>query len=522
MALAPSDALTRVTATAPLGDDVSAINALRDSTSSTQPGARVLPLRRGPGVAVLSEDDLERIHAATLRVLEETGVEIGSEAIRERLTSAGNHTDADTRRVRFPASLAEDALRLAPRELLLAARDPACDLRVDGSAGWLSTGGKAAEILDVATGDRRSSTAADLAAVTRLADAVPQIGFLGPSVAARDVPSATRPLRELHTQYANASKHVQLMSAVDARSAEAAVEIARIVAGGEEQLRERPVLSTFVCSRSPLGYGGGELEAAVTFAVAGVPCGFVAMPVAGVTSPATLAGTLVASHAEALAGVVMLQLLVPGAPTFYGTRGTVADPGGGQATSGGPQDVLFQMASIQLAHRHGLPAQVAAFATGAKASDWQAGTEGGLSAAACWLVGPDLLSAAGLLHSARVFSPAAMLLDTELFDLVRQVPLGFEVDEETLALEVIEKVGPGEHFLGEPHTIRHMREAWMARFMDKDTWEAWEEAGRPQPPDRAAERALELLASHEPAPLPPRAEERIREVIAEHERDHIG
>ena len=501
---------------------MSAINLLRDSASSTETGARVLPLRRGPAVAVLSEDDLERIHVATLRVLEETGVEIGAGAVLERLEASGARVDTEARRVRFPRSLIEEALQRSPRELLLAARDPACDLHVDGTAGWLSPGGSTAEIIDLATGDRRPSTEADVAAVARLADAVPQIGFLGPSVAALDVPPLTRPLHELRAQYANTSKHVQLMSAVDARSAEAATQIARIVAGGEGQLRERPVLSVSLRSRSPFAYDDGVLEAAVTFAEAGVPCGFVATPITGATAPATLAGSLVASNAEVLAGVAALQLLVPGAPTFHGTRGMVADPGGGEATSGGPEDVRFQMASIQLARSFGLPAYVGAFATGAKASDWQAGMEGGLSGVACWMTGPDLLSAAGLLHGARVFSLAAMLLDTELFDLVRQIPLGFDVDEETLALDVIEKVGPGEHFLGEPHTIRHMREAWMARFMDKDTWEAWEEAGRPQPPDRAAERALELLASREPAPLPPGVEERIREVIAEHERDHIG
>jgi trimethylamine--corrinoid protein Co-methyltransferase len=145
--------------------------------------------------------------------------------------------------------------------------------------------------------------------------------------------------------------------------------------------------------------------------------------------------------------------------------------------------------------------------------------EDGLSSFTSWLAGADMLSAAGMLHGGRVFSPAEMLLDTELFDLVRTISLGFEVDEETLAVEVIEKVGPGEHFLGEAHTRRHMREAWTARFMNKDTWEAWEETGRPEPRDRARERALELMASHEPVPLASGVEERILEVIAEHERD---
>jgi len=501
---------------------VSAINNLRDSAPAAEHDARVLPLQRGPGVTVLSEDELARLDAAALGVLEETGIEVRGGAVLERLGAAGAEIDTETRRVRFPRSLAEEALRLPPRELLLAGRDPACDLRVDGTAGWLSTGGHATEIIDPETGDRRPSTGADLAAVSRLADAVPHIGFVGASVTVLDVPPSARPLHELYVQFANTSKHVQLMAAADARDARAAVEIGRIIVGDERQLRERPVLSALVRSRSPLAHEGGVLEAAVAFAEAGVPCGFVAMPVGSATSPVTAAGSLVAASAEVLAGVVALQLLVPGAASFCGARVRTADGTGSEATSAGPEGLLFLMASAELAHRHGLPVHVGTFATGAKTPDWQAGLAGGLSIFASWLSGADMLGDAGLLGDGRAFSAAEMLLDTELFDLVRQIPLGFEVDEEALAVEVIEKVGPGEHFLGEPHTIRHMREAWASRFMGKDTWEAWEETGRPEPSSRAAERARELLASHEPEPLAPGVEERIREVIVEREHDTAG
>jgi trimethylamine--corrinoid protein Co-methyltransferase len=280
------------------------------------------------------------------------------------------------------------------------------------------------------------------------------------------------------------------------------------------------VVSAYLPIRSPLALDGDALEAADLLAQAGIPCGLVASPVAGTSAPATLAGALVTAAAEVLAGLVALQLLEPGAPTFLGTRALEVNLGEGRSGPGGPQDPLFEMAWVQLARLVGLPAQLGALATGAKSSDWQAGMESGLSGTACWMAGPDLLASAGLRDGARLFSPVAMLLDTELFDLVRQIPLGFEVDEETLAVEVIEKVGPGGHFLGERHTLRHMREAWRARFMDTETWEAWEEKGRPQPPEHAAEGARELIASHEPTPLEPDTEERIREVIAEHEREH--
>lgn len=494
-----------------------AINALRDLTPAAETGARVLSLKHGPSVGVLPEADLERIHAAVLRVLEDTGVGMGSPGIAERLGAAGARVDTSGR-VRFPASLVSETLRPVAHELLLAGRDPACDLPVNGAEGWLSTGGTATEVVDLHTGERRGSTRADVVAVSRLADALPQIGFAGPSVSALDVPPGPRALHELHARVTNTSKHVQIEISVDASGAEALLEIARAVAGGEAELRERPVLSAYLPIRSPLDLDGDGLEAAVTLARAGIPCGFVAAPVAGASAPATLAGALVTAAAEALAGAVALQLLVPGAPTFCGTRALQMDRGG-EPAPGGAQDPLFQMAWVQLARRLGLGAYVGAFATGSRSSDWQAGMEGGLSGTASWMAAPDLLAAAGLRDGGRVFSPVATLLDTELFDLIRRIPLGFEVDEETLALDVIEEVGPGGHFLGEQHTLRHMREAWMSRFMDKNAWEVWEEKGRSGPPDHAAEHARELLASHEPTPPPPAAEERIREVIAEHERD---
>jgi len=492
-----------------------AMNTRRDPAALAAAGARVLSIWHGASLDVLPEADLERVHEAALRVLEDAGVAVPG-ALAQRLGAAGARVDE---RVHLPAALVGQALGLAPREPLLAARDPACDLRVDGREGWLAAGGRADRVVDLRTDERRPSTLGDARTFARLADAQAQVGIVGPPMPATDAPVGTRSLLELHALLAGTSKHVHVEIPPDTASARALLAIVAAVAGDDATLRERPIASAVVPVRSPLALDGGALEAAVALADAGVPCGFVVSPVAGSSVPATLAGALVAAAASALAGVVALQLLAPGAPTFLGTAAlTVA--GGAAPRPGGPQGPLFQMAWAQLARRLGLPSRVDAVATGSKSSDWQAGMEGGLSGVASWMSAPDLLSGAGLRDGGRVFSPVAMLLDAELFDLVRRIPLGFAVDEDALALEVIEKVGPGEHFLGEPHTLRHMREAWTARFMDTTTWEGWEEAGRPQPPERAHARALELLEAHEPAPLEPAAEDRIREVIAEHERDH--
>jgi len=466
-------------------------------------------------VDILAPDQLNAIREGSLVVLERTGVEVRSEHLLKELELGGAVVDHDVARIRFPRDVVREALALVPRGLRLASRETGLDLELDGSSGFLTVDGCAAEIADLETGERRPSTKEDLASISRLADAIPQISFLWQPVASRDVPPHVEPLHDLHAQLANTGKHIQLMTAITPEQAEACVEIASIAGGNE--LRERPIVSAFQCSISPLTYDGGPLEAAVVLAGAGVPCGFMVMPIACATSPATLAGTLVVSNAEILAGVVALQLLSPGAATFCGSCATVMDLRSGAAACGGPEDLLFQMASTQLARSYGLASSIGTFATGAKISDWQAGTENGLSGLASWLAGADMLCGAGLLYGARVYSPTQLLLDAELFSAITGVAEGFTASDDELAVEVIDAVGPGGHFLAADHTLRHMRELWRSHYLSRETWEAWDAAGKPEPRDRAREHARAILAEHEPYPLPDGADEAIRRVIRAHE-----
>ena len=467
--------------------------------SSTASPVRALPIGE-PILRPLSPEGLARMHAATLRVLEETGVTVGSAAIRDRLAAAGARVDGV--RVRLPASLVDAALAAAPPTYTLAARDPAWDLPLDGAHGYLSVDGSAAEILDLETGERRPSTEADLAQVTRLADALPEIAFLWQGVEAGDRPVPVRPLHELRTQLANSGKHIQLMTATTPLAARGAVEMARAVAGGAAALRARPILSSFQVSLSPLTFDGGALEAALVYAEAGVPAGFVVMAIGCATAPATPAGVLVQSNAEVLAGVTIVETLCPRAPTFYGACSTTMDLRSGLVACGGPEDLLYQAAFAQLARHYRLPSSIGTFAPGAKASDWQAGLENGLSGLVSLLAGADMMSGAGLLYAARVFALEEMVLDAEIFGLVRHLAGGIVVDDAALAVEAIGEVGPGGNFLAEDHTIRYMRGLWQPRLFDRGTWEEWEAAGRPVPRDRARERARALLASHVPPPLP--------------------
>ncbi len=484
------------------------------------PSIRSLP--RTLQAEALTSEALQAVHDQTLTVLEKVGVGVGGDAMCRALSEAGADVDLAARRVRFPTRMVEEALEQAPRTYALAARIPELDLAIDGQHGYLAVDGCAAEILDHETGQRRPSTKQDLALAMRLADALPEIGILWQPMSARDMPRKSQSLHELHAQFANSGKHIQMMTAVTPEVARGVVEIARVVAGGSEALRKRPIISAFECSLSPLMYESGALEAAQVYADAGVPCGFVVMPISCATGPATAAGTLVQSNAEILAGITVLQALVPGSATFYGSCATVMDLRSGAAACGGPEDLYLQMASAQLARHYGVPSLIGTFATGSKIPDWQAGLENGLSGFASLLAGADLMCGAGLLFGARVYSLTEMVLDAEIFSL-----LHYLTDTSAMALsdsivEVIESVGPGGHYLSDRHTLDNMRQQWMPRLFDRLSWEDWESAGKPGPPEAATERVRSLLSTHEPPPLDDGVEAEILRIIEAFERSDGG
>ncbi len=474
----------------------------------------ILALPRGPRLDVLGADAVDRIHRETLEVLERVGVGLASARLLDRLDAAGATVDHARQRARFPAALVEEALARRPASFVLAGRRPGTDLELDGVRGYLALDGCAAEIVDHETGARRPSTREDLALASRLADALPEIGLLWQPVTARDVPKRVQPLHELHAQLTSSTKHIQMMTAVTPAAARGVIEIARAVAGGGEELRRRPVVSAFQCSLSPLSYEAGALEAAVVYAEAGLPCGFVVMPIACATAPAGVAAALVQTNAEVLAGVVILRTLAPGAATFYGACTTVMDLRSGAAACGGPEDLFFQLAAAQMARRYRLPASVGTFATGAKTADWQAGLENGLSGLASCLAGAELLCGAGLLHGARVFSMTQVVLDCETFNLLRHLAaMPAAVAAADSAVPLLADVGPGGQFLSHRDTLRTMRQQWLPRLFDRTSYEEWLAAGRPGPSESAAERVRQVLKSHQPEPLDEALEREILAII---------
>jgi trimethylamine--corrinoid protein Co-methyltransferase len=470
-----------------------------------------LDIRR-PRLEVLSSDDVGRIHTATLDIIESAGVRFPSPRALDIWAAHGATVDRSTSVVRASGQLIEDALRHAPPVYTLAARDPGLDLLLDGEHVHLGTDGCGIEVLDAWTGERRRSTLGDVADIARVADALDDIAFHWVPVSAQDQPPETRSLHELAAIWRNSTKHVQTESVVSEREARAAIDMAVAIAGGREALRRRPVLSLMECTISPLAQDGQALDAALVAAEAGVPVGFMTMASCAFTGPATLAGTLAVGNAEVISALALIQLAHPGAPVYYAAAQTAMDLRNGAYTGGGPEDFLFGAATNALADFYGVPLSMGAFATGAKTTDWQAGLENGLSSFMAAVVGSDMLLGAGLLHGSRIWSYEQLMLDVEILGIVKTMLRGIRVDEETLALDVIREVGPGGDFLTQPHTRRHMRELWQARYMDRRPYGQWEADPRAVQ-GMALRRAQELLNNHHPEPLDPAVDAELSRII---------
>jgi trimethylamine:corrinoid methyltransferase-like protein len=463
---------------------------------------------------LLSGPEIQAIHEASLRIMERTGLVMPlSGERRKQAGDMGLRVDTESQRIHFPPEIVEAAIRQAPRDYTLCARNPENDVRLDGRHGYLSLDGSGTDVVDLETGQVRPSTFADLEAAVRVADALPEISFLWPIVSARDFPARVQPLYELQAMLIQSNKHAQVMTIVDPVNARAAAEIAAAVSGGPNALRERPIISNFQCSFSPLSYERSALEAAFVFAEAGIPTGFVVMTIGCGTAPATAAGNAALANAEVLAGITLLELFFPGAPTFYGSCATMMELHMGGVTCGGPEDLFLQAAGCQLARFYGLPSSIGTFATGARTGDWHAGVENALSGAVSQLCGADMMSGAGLLNAARIFSFEQLIMDCEIYDLVRATVQGFAVNPDTLAEEVIDTVGPRGHFLTAAHTRAHLRGIWQPKVMDRASWDEWIKKGRPAVNEKAKDRARQILASHVPEPLP--QADRIREIIEE-------
>jgi trimethylamine---corrinoid protein Co-methyltransferase len=313
----------------------------------------------GWGLRMYSQDQLEAIHEATLEVLRHTGVEVHLDEAIDALEAGGCLVNRETKLVKFPAYVVEQALATCPSQVLLAARDPQYDYWIGGRRVGFTDFGCGILVEDPETGDFTETTKDDVGRTALLCDAMQNVDVYSTAVVARDMPDSSYDLHMLEVSFANTGKHVHHIDVSSGANARKMFEMASFIAGGSSELRERPLVSTLVCPTSPLMLHTVTCEVIMESARWGCPINVLSMAMSGASSPVSLSGTLVTHNAEVLAGITLAQLTSPGAPTIYGSSTTMFDMTYATAPVGAPELGMISAAVAELSNYYNLPSYVA-------------------------------------------------------------------------------------------------------------------------------------------------------------------
>ena len=416
------------------------------------------------------------------------------------LDEAGCQVDREDRHAHIPAQVVEDAVAKAPPVVTLYNRLGEQAMTLGAGPLHARTSSGATGILDLDSGQRREPTCQDLADATRLADVLPHVhGVSTMAVQPADVPATTVDVHAVRLALANTVKPVGYVC-LNEQLIESVLAMVTTVVGGEEALRQRPVITVLAESTSPLQLVSSQLAVLQAFASRGLPLTLHAHPIAGFTAPVTLSGELVITHAEVLALATIVQLIQPGTPVVYGMSSSVPDMRSGANLAGTVEIGLLGAAVAQLARRCGLPC-VMSSGTDAHWPGAQAMMERLMTLLLPAMAGVDLINLSTL-DTKMTFSLEQLVIDEVVLRTIERHLQGITVDDETLALDLIHEIGPRGAFVATDHTLRHFQdELLISSLVRHKPWELWESAGAPDMRIRAREEVHRILMEHYPPPL---------------------
>jgi len=386
---------------------------------------------------------------------------------------------------KIPEEMVHRALESVQKEFSLCARDPKRDLKIPTeTVPWMTTSGLAVFINDYEAGEYRYSNREDIATFIRLGDAVESLDYLWTALTARDVTPLAHGPHELWVTMQNTTKHVQGVTAQSAEDARVQIELAVLIAGGKEELKQRPLFSVIACPIAPLVYDKGSIEAQVELAKAGIPVASMSMSVGGMSAPVPVAGMLLNANTENLGSIVISQMVAPGAPHIYCSESAPMDMETGNLNYDTPDKSFLSIGLKQMAEKYKLPALVAD-------GGWGSEKEGGLSGVTTSMTqllgimsGSDLVTGLGAVDSAKGISPEQFLIDSYMWDCTKTYLREVGISEERMGLEALKEVGHGKDFLMHPHTMKYLRgeltywEREKVGLLDMDKTEMAGEANR--------------------------------------------
>jgi len=445
----------------------------------------------------LTEESIGRVHQTAMRVIEEVGFEVNSEAALEFFELAGARVDRERRQVRLSEKRAMELIEMAPSEVRLCGQDEKHDVLLGGHRVYTGTGGTALYIYHPDTGQKRPANLDDLKRIAKLVDQLDNIHLFMLPTYPNELPVEQVDVNRFFAGLDNTTKHV-MGGVYTLDGVKQVIRMAEIVTGSAETLRQRPLISMVACSISPLKMDRQYGDLVVTIAQAGIPLVCPAEPLCGATSPVTLTGNLVIQTVDSLMGVILTQIVNPGTSVIFGSVASSTDLKSFKYLAGSVEMGLLNAAGAQMSQFYRLPFYATGGMTDSKVLDSQSGYESALTSLLCALAGANFIhDAAGLMEFALTACYEKFVIDNDILGMVMRAVEGIRVDDDSLAFDLIKQVGPGGNFVTTKHTRYFMRsEHYQPSVSDRNSREEWEANGGKTTWERAAEKVKEIIANH--------------------------
>ena len=458
--------------------------------------------------ARLGPQEREKIHRASLEILERVGVDVHLDEARDLLVKGG--AQADGIRIRIPEYMVARALAATPKRITLYNRSGQAAIRAWGHNTYYGGGSDCLNILDHRTGERRTPLLQDLKDAVRVQDALPEIDFCMSMVLPSDVDPGLYDRYQMEVMLNNTTKPIVFVTP-GLEGCKAAVEMCEVVAGGARAFQRKPSSICYINITSGLVANAEALQKCIYLAEKGLPLLYIPLNAAGVNSPATTAGCMASMNAGTLLGIVLAQLVREGTP--------IGVPG----WNGGPYNLKTMVGNYVLADEQGVATEMGKYydlpvfglggSTDAKVLDQQCGLEATISLATALLHGANIVHDVGFMDSGLQASLQLMAICADFIGFLRAATAGVTVNDETLALDLIKELGPTGDYMSHDHTMRHFREPYYSKLAEKGVYAQWLHKGATTMEQRAGRRIDKILAEHEPDPLPPDVQRDIARIV---------
>lgn len=466
-----------------------------------------------PTLRLITDEGLQKIHEQSLEVLETVGMNVNHKKSLEVLGEAGARIDG--MRVRLPKSVVEEALKLVPSRIVYGARIPERDLVAEPGGEFHTrpmTGGEG--YIDLETREWRKVLTRDLVEWTTLADGLEHVDYVT-SIYPDDMNLDTRDVHILRLLLQHSVKHVEVQPYTGV-GVGYMVEMIKAVQGGSEEVKKRPLLSVLTSALAPLQLLPYALDILFTVGPLHIPIELNTMPIAGATSPMTIAGTLLQANAEMLMGITIAQSAFPGMPLMYAARNLIMDSWTGLGLMGRVENTMVAAGMAQIASElYKMPSNLFGPVADSMIADTQSAVERTFRTIIPALCGASVIAGLGHVEHCYTYDPALLVLDDDLIGMLRRLTRGIEVTDETLGLDAVKRVGPGGNYLIDEHTLKHFKsEYFTPKSINRHVRNVWKMKGSQDATELARERARKILAEHRAEPLDPKLVAELDSIVA--------